>query len=405
MHCDDWYVNLVNDLEDLALESLPATTDESKTEGETIRSRIMNKILINAGLELSDDKIPAIKAKKDFVLELIGPFVDEVLAIILNTRRKLSEKPLNINLHYFYGKEGSVNNNQIQEYIENLLVDCRSLVSEMHQRCNDNVVILAITRGVDLLLNYQNLELDNTSKKLWAALNKTFAKKKDDLPRILKEYSSQYLLISEKCLEKKINSSTLEEEARKALGKVGEVKEKNINEFAKHFIGGLLDRDMDDCKQKCVEAVDAFLRFIGESVLPSQNLSEKFSEYFLNLIVNRRIFEIWVCLQIADLKIPVTPPVNSLEHNFELDFVAFCDGETFVGDVTTTSREDEMRLKLGKLMELEKQGFKPMLITITDYDKMLEEGDYSRQYILNVGGIFDRDLFRRKFLRRITSSY
>jgi len=183
------------------------------------------------------------------------------------------------------------------------------------------------------------------------------------------------------------------------------VKEKNINEFAKHFIGGLLDRDMDDCKQKCVEAVDAFLRFIGESVIPSQNLSEKFSEFFLNLIVNRRIFEIWVCSQIADLKIPVTPPVNSSEHNFELDFVAFYDGETFIGDVTTTSREDEMRLKLGKLMELEKQGFKPMLITITDYDKMLEEGDYSRRYILNVGGIFDRDLFKRKFLRRITTGY
>lgn len=365
----------------------------------------MDKILINARSELSVDKIPATKEKKDFVLEVIEPFVDEVLAIISNTKMKLSEKPLNINLHYFYGQGGNVEKNQIQEYIESLLLDCRSLVSEVHQRCNDNVVILAITRGVDLLINYQNLELDNTSIKLWATLNKTFAKKKDDLNRILQEYSSQYLFISEKCLKKKINSSALEEEARKALRKVGEVKEKNINEFAKHFIGGLLDRDMDDCKQKCVEAVDAFLRFIGESVIPSQNLSEKFSEFFLNLIVNRRIFEIWVCSQIADLKIPVTPPVNSSEHNFELDFVAFYDGETFIGDVTTTSREDEMRLKLGKLMELEKQGFKPMLITITDYDKMLEEGDYSIRYILNVGGIFDRDLFKRKFLRRITTGY
>ncbi|MDJ0272463.1 MAG: hypothetical protein QXN23_04190 [Candidatus Caldarchaeum sp.] len=399
MHCDDWFVNLIDDLEDLALESLTATTQE------LIRSRIMDKILINARSELSVDKIPATKEKKDFVLEVIEPFVDEVLAIISNTKMKLSEKPLNINLHYFYGQGGNVEKNQIQEYIESLLLDCRSLVSEVHQRCNDNVVILAITRGVDLLINYQNLELDNTSIKLWATLNKTFAKKKDDLNRILQEYSSQYLFISEKCLKKKINSSALEEEARKALRKVGEVKEKNINEFAKHFIGGLLDRDMDDCKQKCVEAVDAFLRFIGESVIPSQNLSEKFSEFFLNLIVNRRIFEIWVCSQIADLKIPVTPPVNSSEHNFELDFVAFYDGETFIGDVTTTSREDEMRLKLGKLMELEKQGFKPMLITITDYDKMLEEGDYSRRYILNVGGIFDRDLFKRKFLRRITTGY
>jgi len=399
LHCDDWFVNLIDDLEDLALESLTATTQE------LIRSRIMDKILINARSELSVDKIPATKEKKDFVLEVIEPFVDEVLAIISNTKMKLSEKPLNINLHYFYGQGGNVEKNQIQEYIESLLLDCRSLVSEVHQRCNDNVVILAITRGVDLLINYQNLELDNTSIKLWATLNKTFAKKKDDLNRILQEYSSQYLFISEKCLKKKINSSALEEEARKALRKVGEVKEKNINEFAKHFIGGLLDRDMDDCKQKCVEAVDAFLRFIGESVIPSQNLSEKFSEFFLNLIVNRRIFEIWVCSQIADLKIPVTPPVNSSEHNFELDFVAFYDGETFIGDVTTTSREDEMRLKLGKLMELEKQGFKPMLITITDYDKMLEEGDYSRRYILNVGGIFDRDLFKRKFLRRITTGY
>ncbi|MEM2985971.1 MAG: hypothetical protein QXZ71_02820, partial [Candidatus Caldarchaeum sp.] len=84
MHCDDWFVNLIDDLEDLALESLTATTQE------LIRSRIMDKILINARSELSVDKIPATKEKKDFVLEVIEPFVDEVLAIISNTKMKLS---------------------------------------------------------------------------------------------------------------------------------------------------------------------------------------------------------------------------------------------------------------------------------------------------------------------------